>query len=126
MTRPRIVVVPLPARSVENRTGAPGESVAVPAICPVAVNGAENSKPVAVADGAGITIEGLVKVSPPLTKATYDVPLTTCRVASGNGTVLMRLAPPLKFATQPPNPSSAGKAVVTPEKLESAPVSMNP
>src|SRR5947199_9155644 len=118
MTRPRIVVVPLPARSVENRTGAPGESVAVPAICPVAVNGAENSKPVAVADGAGFTIEGVVKVSPPLTKATYYVPLTTCRVAGGNGTVLMRLAPPLKFARPPPNPSSAGKAVGTAGNLD--------
>jgi len=64
-----MVVVPLPARSVENSSGAPVESVAVPAMCPIAVNGAENSNDVAVGDGGGITKEGLVKVSPPWTNA---------------------------------------------------------
>jgi hypothetical protein len=126
MTRPRIVVVPLPAMSVEKSTGAPADKVPVPEMCPVAVNGAENSNSIAVADGGGLMMEGLVKVSPPLTKATNAVPFTICEVASGNGTVLMRLAPPLKFAAPPPKPASAGAAVVTPEKLESMPVSTNP
>src|SRR5689334_4223422 len=120
-----MVVVPLPARSVEKST-APESKFAVPEMCPVAVNGAENSKDVAVDDGAGTTIDGLVKINPPFTSATYDVPFTICGVASGNGTVLMRLAPPLKLMTPPTKPASAGEAVVTPVKLESVPVKTKP